>query len=475
MSQTKIVVIGAGLVGALAGISFARRGYEVIIIDSRPDPRLERNQQGRSINLAVSARGIEAIRSIDPVLANAVIAKSIPMHGRMIHIDGKEESQVYGLFGESIHSIDRSELNINLLSEADNYELVTLKFDHKLLSIDFDAKTISCSTNGGKAVGKDAIHIDERFDFLVGCDGAYSAVRAAMMKRQRMNFSQEYIEHAYLELSIPATNSGGFPLDPGHLHIWPRQQFMLIALPNPDNSFTSTLFAPYTLFDQLTSWQDVLALFEKEFPDALQLLGTDRLKQCWSKNPVSPLIQVKCSPYHYQNKAILLGDATHAMAPFYGQGLNCGFEDLRILNSILDKHSIVPGELSELETVLSEYSATRHEDLLAILDLAMNNYVEMRSSVTSRLYLIRKYIDGCLGRIFSHKWIPMYSMVSFRHDIRYSEVVKRQAMQNSIVNQMLAATIGLTSLSVLVIGWARYGRPSILRDILNTTKSNFLN
>lgn len=452
MESCHVVIIGAGLVGALAGISFARRGYKVSIFDARPDPRLEQNQQGRSINLAVSARGIGAIRSIDARLCDEIVQRSIPMKGRMIHIDGEQQSQLYGLFGECINSIDRSQLNINLLDEAEKYGCVSLEFNHKLLSINFEEQVAlfqNCSVDSKTRSLSEKTH---SFDLLVGCDGAFSVVRASMMRIQRMNFTQEYIEHAYLELSIPASTTGNPQLDQGHLHIWPRQEFMLIALPNPDNSFTSTFFAPFSLFESIKTPDDILAFFAKQFPDALELIGEARLLHVWEKNPISPLLQIRCAPYHYQDKAILLGDATHAMAPFYGQGMNCGFEDLRVLNEILDSHSVKASDTSGLSRALSTYSSTRHEDLLAILDLAMGNYIEMRSSVTSRLYLLKKRIDGIMGHLFQHRWVPMYSMVSFRDDIPYAQVMKRQAWQSKIVNGILLSSGVMCSVTALLLG-----------------------
>lgn len=456
MSDFHVVIIGAGLVGALSAISFARQGYKVSLYESRPDPRTSAGSVGRSINLAVSARGLGAIRSIDAELCDRVVKNSIPMKGRMIHADGKEESQIYGLFGETINSIDRSQLNIDLLEEAATYTNVSLLFNHKLVSANFDTREVTFTSNAPKAATDSAdspAQIKVHADLTVGCDGAYSAVRNLMMKAQRMNFAQEYIEHAYIELSISPGADGGFLLDKNHLHIWPRQEFMLIALPNPDGSFTSTLFAPFSLFDSIKTPKDTVDFFGKEFPDALALIGEENLVELWQRNKISPLIQIKCSPYHFKDSAILLGDATHAMVPFYGQGMNCGFEDLRVLNKILKEKDISAGSTARMEEALKAYSQTRHEDLLAILELAMRNYVEMRSDVTSRLYMVRKAIDTFLGRIWKGRWIPMYSMVSFRDDLAYSRVVKRQKKQDYIVRLLmysLATTLTVSFASLAI-------------------------
>lgn len=469
MADFQVVVVGAGLVGALSAISFARQGYKVALYESRSDPRQSKSGVGRSINLAVSARGLEAIASVDPELCERVIAKSLPMRGRMIHNGDQQQSQIYGLFGECINSIDRSQLNWDLLNEAAAYPSVKLYFNHKLTSCDFSKHQLSFTHTSDDKTENIQVHAD----LTVGCDGAYSAVRTAMMKLQRTNFTQEYIEHAYLELAIPPSPTGTFLLDAEHLHIWPRQEFMLIALPNPDKSFTSTLFAPFSLFDSFKADSAVVDFFQAQFPDALAMIGEEELLGMWHRNPIAPLIQIKCFPYHFQDSAILLGDATHAMVPFYGQGMNCGFEDLRILNSILRKHGVTPSSSWELQAALKKYSDQRHPDLLAILELAMGNYVEMRSSVTSRLYLLRKYVDGILGRLFKDSWVPMYSMVSFRADIPYAEVVKREARQASIVTG-LTSVISIASVCTVATivlhatkfrSWRNVGR-MILKSML---------
>lgn len=463
-----MVIIGAGLVGALAAISFAREGYNVAVFESRPDPRLSREAVGRSINLAVSARGLGAIKSIDEALCARIVECSLPMKGRMIHVDGQEQSQIYGLFGECINSIDRTRLNIDLLDEAAKFDNVNLHFDHKLIETDLERRELKFRRTTEAPQGTNELRIQA--SLTIGCDGAYSAVRTAMMRLQRMDFSQEYIQHAYLELSILPGANGDFSLDKEHLHIWPRQEFMLIALPNPDGSFTSTLFAPFALFESLKTSHSVVSFFQEQFPDALELIGEDRLLRIWEHNPIAPLIQIKCSPYHYKDRAILLGDSTHAMVPFYGQGMNCGFEDLRIFNQILRDNNVSPQDTSQLGKALESYSNSRHEDLLAILKLAMGNYVEMRSSVTSRLFLLRKHIDNFLGRVFRNSWVPMYSMVSFRDDISYSQVVRRQARQSRIIETIMVSSLGTVSLYVVSKIW----RTTSMQHIRDLAKQSLL-
>ncbi|BFZ53298.1 kynurenine 3-monooxygenase, mitochondrial precursor [Savitreella phatthalungensis] len=442
--QGKVVVVGAGLVGCLTAISFARRGFTVELYEARSDIRGKKLNKGRSINLAVSARGLGAIGSVDAGLRSRIETNTIPMKGRMIHVGGKQESQLYGLFGEAIRSIDRAQLNLDLLNEALKYAKVSANFEHRLVSANLNAGKLRFQADDGAFTETSA-------DLVVGCDGVNSTVRNIAMKAQHMNFAQDYIDHAYLELSIPPTDDGDFSLSPEHLHIWPRQEFMLIALPNPDKSFTSTLFAPQQLFDSIKSTEDITTFFEREFPDALEKIGRENLAASYTNNPISALVQVRCSPHHYRDKVILLGDATHAMVPFYGQGMNCGFEDVRKLNELLDKHTVTPTDLHDLGVALEEYSKTRHEDVLAILKLAMNNYVEMRSSVTSRLYRLRKFADSLLGRLIPGTWVPMYTMVSFRDDIRYSEVVKREEWQAATIQRLVKVV------SFMTIFGATYG------------------
>lgn len=466
----RAIVVGAGPVGCLAAISLAKAGWQVDVYEARPDLRLPSSKattQQRSINLAISSRGIAALQAIDPAISERFLQTAIPMRGRMIHdIKGNQHSQSYDKDGQCIYSIDRALLNEGLLSEASMVPNIRLFFRHKVLAIDFDDRTMIIRNLDSEKDIRTAFH------FCIGADGSYSIVRRQLMRVVRMNFQQEYIPHEYIELKMPAGHNEhgkpSFSLDPNHLHIWPRHSFMLIALPNKDCSFTCTLFAPTSELDRLATPRDISSWFKTHFSDALALLGEEKLSYDFANNPRSPLITIKAEPYHYKDRCVIIGDAAHAMVPFYGQGLNCGFEDVRVLQALLQDCGVAPGSAlprlgkevladSRLSNALSRYTETRHEDLVAICDLAMYNYIEMRHSVTTPVYLFKKVLDNFLYTISSwHSpslestvrasmatipfptrrpsgWIPLYTMVTFRPDISYGAVKKKAARQSEIV------------------------------------------
>ncbi|KAG8733837.1 kynurenine 3-monooxygenase, mitochondrial precursor [Ceratobasidium sp. 423] len=362
----KVVIVGAGPVGCLSALSFAKQGWEVEVFEGRPDmrePEAKANLSLRSINLAISSRGISALCVVDPAIADRFMQNVIPMHGRMIHDNlGQCQSQLYDRDGQSINSIDRGLLNIGLLDELSNYSNIHLHFRTKLTTVDFNSRVATFSS------GERTFDVD--FDLCVG----------------KMDYQQEYLPHDYIELSIPpgcgVNGEPTFLLDPNHLHIWPRHSFMLIALPNKDRSFTCTLFAPTKDLDQLDTTDKFVAWFEIHFRDALGHIGRDRLVASFERNPRNSLICVKANPYHYKDRAIIIGDAAHAMTPFYGQGLNCGLEDVRVLMNTLLSFGVsstvsateAPSEDKQLSQALAYYSEHRHQDLVAICDLAMGNY-----------------------------------------------------------------------------------------------------
>ncbi|KAG6850582.1 hypothetical protein H0H93_011250 [Arthromyces matolae] len=384
--QKKVVVVGAGPVGCLAAMAFAKQGWKVEVYEGRPDLRLSSSKaanQQRSINLAMSHRGIAALEAVDPELTKRFMNTVIPMRGRMIHSPkGDLDSQLYDKDGQCINSIDRALLNEELLQEASASRNISIFFKHKVLAADFNEKRISMrNSESGKEFSVD-------FDFCIGADGSYSVIRRQMMRVVRMDYQQEYIKHEYIELKMPAgvdaDGKATFLLDPNHLHIWPRHSFMLIALPNKDKTFTCTLFAPSLDLDHLDTPELILEWFKLHFPDALAMIGEKTLVEDFTRNPRSPLICTKSKPYHYQDRVIILGDAAHSMVPFYGQGLNCGLEDVRILMTLLLQEGVVStlpsdkvgssyGVDRSLARALDRYSETRHEDLVAICDLAMDN------------------------------------------------------------------------------------------------------
>ncbi|CAK9437762.1 uncharacterized protein LODBEIA_P21400 [Lodderomyces beijingensis] len=425
-----IGIVGAGLVGCLAALAFAAKGYEVTLFEARPDPAtVDAGQRNlRSINLAVSNRGLRALKYVDEDLATLVLEHVIPMKGRMIHdITGlKQESQLYGLNGECINSIDRSFLNDILLDELKKRN-VKVHFQHKLVRMtNVDAKPTLETINAAGEIEKYV------FDYAVGSDGAHSQFRYQMQKHMRMNFTQEYIDMQYMELYIPPDPNPQtkFSIDPNHLHIWPRHDFMLIALANGDGSFTSTFFSPWSLIESIKSSKEFVEFFRRNFPDALGLIGEQALKEAYESNPRGSLMQVSAYPYNSpKGKTIIIGDAAHSMVPFYGQGMNCGFEDVRVLMELVDTHK-------GLSQAFIEYSPARKADLDAICKLALANYHEMSSNVTNVWYLAKKKLDYTLGKWFKNKWLPLYTMVSFRDDIPYSRAIEIEQSQARTVSNL---------------------------------------
>ncbi|KAH7889306.1 hypothetical protein F5I97DRAFT_1801998 [Phlebopus sp. FC_14] len=474
-------------------------GWHVDVYEARPDLRLPSSKaaaQQRSINLAISSRGIAALQAVDPAAAVRFLQTVIPMRGRMIHDTlGNQHSQQYDRDGQCINSIDRALLNQGLLEEASAVPNIRLFFKHKVLSVDLDDRTMVIRDIDSETDLRPTFHL------CIGADGSYSTVRRQLMRFVRMDFHQEYIPHEYIELKMPAGRDEhgqpAFLLDPNHLHIWPRHSFMLIALPNKDKSFTCTVFAPTFEFDRLISPEEILSWFKSYFPDALELLGEEKLLYDFANNPRSPLISIKAKPYHYKDRCVIIGDAAHSMVPFYGQGLNCGLEDVRVLRALLLREGVTPnfspsefGENdltdSRLSSALSRYTESRHEDLVAICELAMDNYVEMRHSVTTPLYLFKKAIDNLLYTITSWRkpspqfvmeslsrvpfptsrpttWLPLYTMVTFRPDISYA-TARRTAMKQSdtlgVVGRLGTVLMGATGFyfTLRTLRWLQSGR-----------------
>ncbi|GMM38607.1 kynurenine 3-monooxygenase [Saccharomycopsis crataegensis] len=445
--KEKVAIVGAGLVGCLAALSFARLGYKVTLYEYRDDPRNETtvDRNLRSINLAVSDRGIRALNAVDLEMSIRVLKNILPMRGRMIHdVDGHQTSMKYGLHNEAINSIDRAYLNIELLNELDRHKNIKVNYGLKLMKMDFSGKNgnpriyFEKTKKVANTLEENAIRTFE-YNFVIGADGAYSATRFQLQKFVRMDFSQEYMDCCYIELYIPpgASKKYKFQLHPNRLHIWPRNKFMLIALPNFDGSFTSTFFGPWDLTESLDTREKVIDFFQTNFKDAVDLIGLEQVVEAFLTHPKCSLVCTSCFPYNYKGKCIIVGDAAHSMVPFYGQGMNCGFEDVRVLVELVKKHEY------ELESAFNEYSVTRQQDLDAIITLARNNYTEMSHNVNTTRYAVRKKMDAAMHLIFGDKWLPLYTMVSFRGDIRYSDCIKRSKVQGWLLSQLELGVYGL--------------------------------
>lgn len=420
-----ITIAGAGLVGSLLSIYMARRGYKVKMFERRPDLRKNRISAGKSINLALSDRGWKGLEGVG--IADEIKKVAIPMKGRMIHnLDGKINFQPYGKEGQAIYSVSRGGLNCVLMDLAEK-EGVEILYRERCLNFD-TKKNTACFEN--EESGKKT---EVSFDRLFGADGAFSAVRLHMqLSTDRFDYRQYYQTHGYKELTIPPTKEGDFALDKNALHIWPRGHFMLIALPNMDGSFTCTLFFPFEgdrSFSTINTREKVAEFFKDTFPDAVSLMPT--LLDDYMNNPASSLVTVKCFPWTVDDNVALIGDAAHAIVPFFGQGMNCGFEDCVVLNALIDKHN------EDWKKIMAEYQQLRKPDGDAIADLAIANFIEMRDKVSDDKFLLRKKIEARISEKYPQKWVPLYSMVTYSPHIRYSTALSEGQRQEKIMDDVM--------------------------------------
>ncbi|WOC39653.1 NAD(P)/FAD-dependent oxidoreductase [Polaribacter sp. HL-MS24] len=429
-NQETILIVGAGLCGSLLALRLAQRGYKVAVYESRPDLRKVDISAGRSINLALSDRGLKALRLCG--LEAAVKEICIPMYGRLMHdANGNTFSSKYsGREGEHINSISRGDLNGILLTEAEKHKNVSLHFNKKCKHIDI-GKTV--------AIFKDQDtqeKVSIKADVIFGADGAGSSLRKSYVSERKFLFShsQNFLNHGYKELEIPADSNGKHQISNAHLHIWPRGDFMLIALPNRDGSFTVTLFLSYDEgefnFNNLVSDEKITTFFEHEFPDALALIPN--IKEAFLNNPTGPLGTVKCSPWSYKNKTLLMGDSSHAIVPFYGQGMNASFEDVVVFDEVLEKYQ------GDWQTVFQAYEKARKHDTDAIADLAIDNYYEMRDHVANPLFKEKRIIEMDLEKHFPAQYFSKYSLVTFNEDIGYQEAMIRGRAQDKALLNLIA-------------------------------------
>ena len=427
MKQEKTAtIIGAGLVGSLWAVYLSKAGYKVTLYERRPDIRKADIAAGKSINLALSVRGWTALDKVG--VGDEIRKIAIPMYGRMMHdLEGNLAYQPYGKEDQAIFSVSRGKINAAMMDIAENQGKATIFYRHACEGV---------NTETGEAYLRNEM-TEERFtvksDVVFAADGAFSSVRYnSFQKRNRFTYSQHYIEDGYRELLLPANADGSYKMDKNALHIWPRGRFMLIALANEDGSFTCTLFMPYEndqyAFDQLTSRDKVEHFFQEVFPDFYAMMPS--VADAWEDHPLSSLAIVRCKPWH-AGKVALMGDAAHATVPFYGQGMNAGFEDCRIMFELLEKHQ------EDWSAVFEEYSQVRKPDGDALQDLSLDNYLVMRDYVADPSFILRKKIEAKFSEMHPDRWMPLYSQVTFSN-IRYSEAYRQGQVQNAIMDAVMA-------------------------------------
>jgi kynurenine 3-monooxygenase len=441
---TKFVLIGSGLAGGLLGAYLGRRGYDVDLYERRADPREGNIVAGRSINLAVSTRGIHALEQIG--IADEVLQHAIPMRGRMIHDkSGELHFSPYDVDPKKcINSIGRAALNTTVIEAAQRYSNVRVHFNHKCTAVDLDEALCHLErTDGAVVAAVSAANpeiIQARGDAVIGVDGAFSAVRQSMQRKiDNFHYDESYLAHGYKELTIPPGPNGLWRMEKNALHIWPRKSFMMIALPNPDGSFTCTLFWEFEgprSFATTKTDDEVCNFFREEFPDAMPLMPT--LVQDFNDNPTGSLVTIRCAPWYYRDKVILVGDAAHAVVPFYGQGMNAAFEDCVVLDQCLEKFP------NDRERAFAEYFSCRKENADALAGLAIGNFIEMRDKTASRTFRAKKKLDHFLERLLPGIYLPLYTMVTFTR-IPYAQAARQARIQDQIVYASLIA------LSILLI------------------------
>lgn len=422
--SSSIDLIGSGLAGALMSLYLAQAGYRVDLFERRSDLRKVSQSAGRSINLALSARGLHALAEVG--LKDAVMQQALPMRGRMMHDPaGQLTFQPYGLHPhEAIYSISRGFLNEVLMDAAEASGRVSIHFEQRCLGMDLSSGTVQMQDLPGNR------HYSLSGKPVIGADGAGSALRQSLISRLRVNYAQDYLDHGYKELTLSPNAQGGFQLDPEALHIWPRQRFMLIALPNPDASFTCTLFLPFESgadtpgFDQLSSPAAISAFFESHFGD-LPPLMPDLVAQ-FEQNPTSVLSTIRLGPWYHSDRLLLIGDAAHAIVPFFGQGMNAAFEDCSLLAECLR------GQPADLESVFADFYRARKPDADAIAEMALENFIEMRDKVADPAFLLRRQVGLLLAQRYPDVFVPKYSLVSF-HRVPYALALAHGNLQQTLL------------------------------------------
>lgn len=425
-NKDKILIIGAGLCGTLLALRMAQRGYKVELREKRSDMRNAEFIGGRSINLALSDRGLKALRIVG--MEDQILEECIPMNGRMIHgVDGALRLSNYsGRTGEYINSVSRGGLNVALLEKADEFDNLTVVFNSSCLNVELETGTANFKNADGTTETITA-------DVVIGTDGAGSAVRKSLMSRTTdllFNYSQDFLRTGYKELEIPADENGGFRIEKNALHIWPRGHYMMIALPNLDGSFTVTMFHPFegeAGFNTLNTPEKVQAFFEKYYPDSLEHLPN--LVETYFENPVGTLGTIKCYPWQAFGKVLIMGDAAHAVVPFYGQGMNASFEDVRVFDEIVEAHE------GNWATILEKFQEERVDNGNAIGDLAKQNEYEMREKVSDPIFIKKRGLEMRLEQEYP-AYYSKYSLVTFNENISYSEAMRLGKLQDEALLEL---------------------------------------
>lgn len=449
-SNPHVIIIGAGLAGCLSALLLAKHGCSIDIYEYRSDMRkpdaLPAAHQ-RSINLALSTRGITALRQAG--IADPIIELGIPMHGRCVHHVNANSSSIefqpYGQKDQFLLSVSRIKLNQALLDACDKFPSINIHFNTKCIDINLRAPSVTLQSITAEQIVATA-------DLVIGADGSYSKVRSAMQREDRFNYSQSYVSAAYKELSMVRSSVQGvkeeaMPVE--WLHIWPRHRFMLIALPNNHHSFTCTLFMDKQEIDSLATEQQIESFFKTNFPDAVQLMPS--LISDFKTNPTTSLLTVRCNPYHFEGKALLIGDAAHAIVPFYGQGCNAAFEDCRLLADAIYTYG-----LNNIRQAVISYADRRIENARTIADLALDHYEDMSSRAAKPFFVMRRRLEILANRFFPESFLPLYSMISFSN-IPYAEAVRRAEQQDKIIEKSLQVfgTISVVALAGTAIAWRR--------------------
>ena len=425
MAEKKAIIVGAGLVGSLWAVYMSKAGYKVSIYERRSDIRKAEISAGKSINLALSNRGWKALDAAG--VGDEVRKIAIPMYGRIMHdTSGELTYQAYGKEGEAIFSISRGGVNAKMMDIAEEYGDAKIQYNIECKGVNTDEGVVSLRNT------KTGEEFTDQADVIFAADGAFSAVRYhSFQKKDRFNFSQRFIEDGYREILLPANEDGSYKLDERALHIWPRGRFMLIALPNEDGSFTCTLFMPHeggeNSFTQLNTKEDVDGFFKKTFPDFYEMVPD--IGDIWEDYPLSSLGIMRSYPWHF-GKVALMGDSAHATVPFYGQGMNGGFEDCTVMWELMQKHN------EDWDKVFAEYSVVRKPDGDALQDLSLHNYHVMRDYVADPKFLLQKKIEAKFSKLYPEKWLPLYSQVTFS-EIRYSDAWKDGMRQEMIMKDVM--------------------------------------